>query len=248
LPRSLPEALIEGLEWDVSGVVCESLSDVYAYGARVAGAVGAMMTILMGARDPRTVARACDLGVAMQLTNIARDVGEDARNNRLYLPRTWMREEGIDPDAWLAAPVSCAQIGKVVERLLHKADELYTRAESGIAGLPLSCRPAIFAARHLYHGIGVEVARNGFDSVSVRARVPGMRKLGLMSRALADAARSGVVVRAEPALAETQFLVDAVTDSQIDAVARRRGAEKVLWVAELFAELGERNRAPRVRA
>ena len=83
----------------------ETLQDLDAYAARVAGSVGAMMTLVMGQRAPEIVARACDLGVAMQLTNIARDVGEDARAGRLYLPLQWLREAGIDPDAWLAKPV-----------------------------------------------------------------------------------------------------------------------------------------------
>ena len=133
---------------------CENLDDVQAYAARVAGSVGAMMTVLMGIRDPATLARACDLGVAMQLTNIARDVGEDARSGRLYLPRAWLRAEGIDPDAWLAAPIFTPAIGHVVARLLRAADQLYRRAEDGIAGLPRGCRPAIFAARHIYAAIG----------------------------------------------------------------------------------------------
>ena len=86
IPRELPEALLEGLAWDAEGRRYETLPDLYAYAARVAGAVGAMMTLVMGQRAPEIVARACDLGVAMQLTNIARDVGEDARAGRLYLP------------------------------------------------------------------------------------------------------------------------------------------------------------------
>jgi phytoene synthase len=88
IPRAAMDALLEGLEWDAAGRRYETLSDVYAYAVRVAGSVGAMMAALMGARTPDLVARACDLGVAMQLTNIARDVGEDARAGRLYLPRT----------------------------------------------------------------------------------------------------------------------------------------------------------------
>ena len=87
LPILLPLALIEGFEWDARGKTYHTLSDVRAYGVRVAGTVGAMMSVLMGVRSQDALARACDLGVAMQLTNIARDVGEDARNGRLYLPR-----------------------------------------------------------------------------------------------------------------------------------------------------------------
>jgi phytoene synthase len=239
LPRELPEALIAGLDWDVSGVRCETLDDTCAYAARVAASVGAMMTVLMGVRDPGILARACDLGVAMQLTNIARDVGEDARNGRLYLPRDWLRQEGVDADGFLAAPVFTAPLGRVVARLLAAADELYVRSEGGIAGLPLACRPAIFAARHLYAEIGAEIARASFDSVSARAHVAKGRKLQLMARALSDA----MVARRrgfQPALAQTQFLVDAAARP-----AQMRGvAAQVLWVAELFVALEQRRQCP----
>ena len=83
IPRSLPDALLEGFAWDAEGRRYESLEAVHDYAARVAGAVGAMMALVMETREPRALARACELGVAMQLTNIARDVGEDARKGRL---------------------------------------------------------------------------------------------------------------------------------------------------------------------
>lgn len=246
IPRALPEALIEGLERDIEGVICDDLSDVCSYASCVAGAVGAMMAVLMGARAPQAVARACDLGVAMQLTNIARDVGEDARSGRLYLPRGWLRDEGIDPDTWLATPVWCPQIGAVVARLLHEADILYARSDIGIRCLPASYRPGIFAARHLYQAIGTEIARNCFDSVSYRARVPGRRKLWLMGRALANAGPLRTIAREEPPLAETRYLVDAVSASQPRSATshRRRVADRVLWVAELFATLNARDSMP----
>ena len=111
IPAQLPEALLEGFEWDAAERRYETLADLHAYAARVAGTVGAMMAllmallmgVLMGVRSAAGLARACDLGVAMQLSNIARDVGEHARSGRLYLPRQWLRDAGIDPDAWLAS-------------------------------------------------------------------------------------------------------------------------------------------------
>jgi len=104
IPRVLFDALVEGLEWDDTGLSYETIEDLEAYAARVASAVGAIMTCLMGRRASATLARACDLGVAMQLTNIARDVGEDARAGRVYLPHAWLREAGIDPDALITDP------------------------------------------------------------------------------------------------------------------------------------------------
>ena len=103
-PAALPEALLEGLAWDAEGRSYETLDDLFDYAARVAGTVGVMMTLIMGVRSPEALARACDLGVAMQLTNIARDVGEDARMGRIYLPRQWLREAGVDAEAFLADP------------------------------------------------------------------------------------------------------------------------------------------------
>jgi phytoene synthase len=248
IPRVLMDSLLEGLEWDVSGRTYETLSDVYAYAARVAGSVGAMMAALMGARSPALVARACDLGVAMQLTNIARDVGEDARNGRLYLPRAWMRDAGVDPDVWLREPVYRPEIGALVARLLGHADQLYRRADTGIANLDPRFRPAIFAARRLYAEIGVQLEARGLDSVSQRATVSLSRKSWLVTKAIGSRRRLKGVSPDGPALEETEFLVEAVAAATLRAgeASRPRGVPgDVLWLIDLFAGLEARSRAAR---
>jgi 15-cis-phytoene synthase len=203
IPRQLFEALIDGLEWDAQGRRYETLAELQDYAARVAGTVGAMMAALMQARSPQALARACELGVAMQLSNIARDVGEDARMGRLYLPLQWLREAGIDPDAWLARPVFDSRLAGVVQRLLDEADLLYARVGGGVALLPVGCRPGINAARLLYAEIGREVERAGLDSVSRRAVVPGRRKLALLAQALLRIRprRAGLWLHPLPAIA-----------------------------------------------
>jgi 15-cis-phytoene synthase len=243
IPRRLPEALIEGFEWDAEGRRYATLSDVQAYGTRVAGTVGAMMAVLMGTRDQNALARACDLGVAMQLTNIARDVGEDARAGRLYLPQDWLDEAGIDSEEWLRNPVFDHRIGGVVKRLLSVAETLYARSQDGIAHLPLDCRPGISAARILYSEIGAEVARNGFDSVSRRAVVSSYRKLALLARALSESLYAAHDVET-PALAEAAFLVDSVVQASKQsnfiaspALAWWNLRSKAIRVIELFARL-----------
>ena len=128
---TLPEALLEGLAWDAEGRVYETLDDLLDYAARVAGAVGVMMTLIMGVRSTEALARACDLGVAMQLTNIARDVGEDARMGRIYLPREWLREAGIDAAAFLADPTPEARVGALVARLLEEASRPLCEGRAG---------------------------------------------------------------------------------------------------------------------
>ncbi len=209
LPRELVDALIEGFAWDAEGRRYATLGELTAYAARVAGTVGAMMTVLMGPRGQEPLARACDLGVAMQLTNIARDVGEDARNGRVYLPLHWLEEAGVDPLALIARPAHSMGLASVVARLLSYADTLYVRADRGIPLLPPDCRAAIRAARLIYAEIGTVVARRGFDSVSGRAVVSGRRKLWLVLCALFAGPRGHRSPSVAPALPETQFLVEA---------------------------------------
>ena len=236
IPRQIPEALIEGFAWDASGRSYETLSDLHAYAVRVAGTVGAMMSLVMQVRGPAAIARACDLGIAMQLTNIARDVGEDARNGRLYLPRQWLAEAGIDAEAFLAAPRPSPALAKLIARLLAEADVLYSRSLSGIAMLPAACRPSIHAARLLYAEIGREVERNGCDSVGRRAVVSTRRKLARLGSALSACLAEATPCR-EPALPEAQFLVDAVALAGRPILPPRTLDERAQWLTDLFTRL-----------
>ncbi|RVT81990.1 phytoene/squalene synthase family protein [Rhodobacteraceae bacterium CCMM004] len=213
MPRALPEALLEGLAWDAMGRRYATLSDLTAYCTRVAASVGAMMCVLMRVRDAEALARACDLGVAMQLTNIARDVGEDARARRIYLPTDWMAEVELDPETFFAEPLPHDAVRAMVKRLLAAADRLYFRSEAGIADLPLAARPGIYAARHIYAGIGTAIRRNGYDSVSWRGRTSKRQKAGWLGLSMVRAGVSAVMPRSAvlfaPPLEETRFLVEA---------------------------------------
>ena len=200
-------ALLEGFSWDVAGRRYTDIGDLFEYCARVAGTVGVAVTTLMGIRSPAVLARASELGIAMQLTNIARDVGEDARRGRLYLPERWLDEEGIDPSAFLRAPRFSQGIAAVVARVLGTADYLYRRANSGIGALPWRCRPAIAAASAIYRDIGRVLADCDFDSVAARAVVSGPRKVAIAAQAAI--ARRPVFDSAAP-LPATRFLVEAV--------------------------------------
>jgi|APFre7841882724_1041349.scaffolds.fasta_scaffold00062_19 phytoene synthase len=251
IPRPLLDALLDGFLWDAQGRRYDTLADLHAYGARVAGTVGAMMALVMDVRSPAALARACELGVAMQLTNIARDVGEDARNGRLYLPREWLRQAGVDADAWLLAPRFDAGIAQVTEQLLRAADSLYRKAELGIAALPRDCRPAIRAAGRVYAEIGRQLERDGLDSVNRRAVVSGRRKLALIAASTGAAFQWPRAALADPTpLPEVTFLVDAVANaappraaaSRAARVPRRSFNERMLWAADLHARLYEQDR------
>jgi len=194
-----------------------------------------MMALIMDVRSPQALASACDLGVAMQLTNIARDVGEDARLGRVYLPRQWLREAGIDADSWLAEPNLDERLRPIVARLLQEADALYVRARAGIVLLPARCRPAILAAALIYQEIGREIEQNAFDSVTRRARVSATRKLLLMAQAMRwslSLSKTDVT----PPLACAKFLIESARSGQ--TIARRAPHSIVGWRDSFIRVLG----------
>ncbi|MBC6442201.1 MAG: phytoene/squalene synthase family protein [Rhodobacteraceae bacterium] len=249
MPKALPDALLEGLAWDAVGRHYETLEELYSYSARVASAVGVMVCVLMRVRDADTLARAADLGIAMQLTNISRDVGEDARAGRLYLPTAWLAEAGVDVTSFMADPQPCAALRDLVRRLMCAAERLYDRSEAGVSALPVRARPAIFAARHAYAGIGAELVRLGHDSVTRRAVTSGTQKFGWL---VLSAIRAGLtsilpqsaVLHAQP-LPETAFLVDAATKG---SVSGSWGTGRAGVLMAMLAQLEAQDQAARAKA
>lgn len=242
IPREVPEALIEGYEWDVDGRLYETIDELVAYSTRVAATVGVMMTIVMGKRASHTLARAADLGVAMQLTNIARDVGEDARNGRVYLPLNWLQEEGLSAQTLIDKPEASPELGRVVKRLLREASILYTRGFTGIRDLPWRCRSSIRAAGLVYRDIGREIVKNGYDSVSKRAYTSKKRKAFLC---LSSLIKPGVfdVCDLRPPLSETKFLVDAASrKAQVSSTLLSTIDGRMFQLASLIEALEERDR------
>jgi phytoene synthase len=220
MPRALPEALLAGMEMDAAGTAhYATWDDLLLYCFRVASTVGLMMTRVMGVSREVGWMRAADLGVAMQLTNIARDVGEDARRGRVYLPLSLCREVGLDPDALVAGAPSVpapqavvAPAREAVRRVLAVADAHYRAADLGVPLLPRSCRVAIRASRLIYSRIGDAIARNGYDAISTRAYVSTAGKLALALRAtgaLASRPRPDVDTLPGPADALLSTLVSA---------------------------------------
>jgi 15-cis-phytoene synthase len=257
IPQVMLEALLEGFAWDADGKQYNTIGELHTYAARVAGTVGAMMTLIMGTNSESALSRACELGAAMQLTNIARDVGEDARNGRLYLPIEWMREAGIDADQWLSKPTFSPALATVIAKLLEEADRLYWSAEAGIEELPRDCRMAIQSASLVYAEIGRKLRRQGFDSVSSRAVVSGKRKLALIalasSRALDFSAFSfGTpphIALNHSTLPSVQYLVDAgVAHAQTSSVINNQHPsfyKRTLWVLDVCERIAQEDRDSR---
>ncbi len=253
IPRALLDALLEGFLWDAQGRKYESLQDIEAYAARVAGSVGAMMALLMGVTSETALSRACELGVAMQLTNIARDIGEDARNGRLYIPRNWFSDSGMNADQWMADPQFNPDIAQFTQRLLRRADALYERGDVGVQELPWDCRPAIQAARLVYAEIGRQLERAGLNSVDHRTVVSKRRKLLLIARAAALAVNGpSAAPRGLEPLEATQFLLRSMQGAEYVGqnrnawrVPERSFEQRVEWMVDLFGRLEQRERVIR---
>ena len=214
IPRAVPNALIEGFVWDAQGKTYKTISDVTDYAVRVAGTVGVMMSLIMGERRPEALARAIDLGVAMQFSNIARDLDEDGRLGRVYVPAEWCGD-GLQ---------------KAATRLVGEAEIIYGRASSGIAMLPRSCRASINAARLLYREIGLVARQQNHHG---RATVQLTRKLALVASAILQTPRLRTG-GAGPCLAEGQFLLDAVAQMPLPDAPAKNIAERLGWVVDML--------------
>ena len=153
----------------------------YAYGA--AGTVGEMMCAVLGVSSVQALPYAVDLGMAMQLTNIARDVIEDADNGRVYLPAAWLPDD-VTPGILPSRPEA---VFAAVERLLAGAERCYRSGEQGLVFLPPRVRPAIRAAARIYEEIGLRILRKGPAYLAARrVVVPMHRKMVLLVSSVLD--------------------------------------------------------------
>lgn len=176
IPARHPMELIEGFRMDVEDRHYQTLDDTLSYCYHVAGVVGVMMAMIMGVRDTAALNRASDLGIAFQLTNIARDVIPDAVAGRVYLPADWLTEAGLTA-ADIADPDQRVAVFAVVNRLLNEADRYYLSARYGLPALPLRAAWAIAAARRIYRQIGAVVRKRGPRAWDTRAGVSHRGKM-----------------------------------------------------------------------
>jgi phytoene synthase len=189
IPEYYPVELLEGMRMDVRGTRYQSLEELLLYCYRVAGTVGLMMSHVMGVSDERALKHAADLGIAMQLTNIARDLVDDAKQGRIYLPLPWMEEEQIAP-----ADVACREhrekISVLAARLLSAAEAYYRSGDEGLAYLAFRSACAVAAARHVYAEIGNLIRLKGAGAWDGRIFTPKRRKLKAVSRGILQVFRS----------------------------------------------------------
>ena len=191
IPFTLVSELIEGMRMDVETRTYVSMEDLRSYTHRVASVVGAWITQAFGVRDSWVLERAHDLGHAMQLTNIVRDVGEDLSMGRIYLPTDLMASHNITPEKLGTIKEQVEQSEKIppdyialLEEIMEEASSAYDRAYEGIPFLPPRLRRAIAVAARVYRGIHQEVRVNGYNNLTRRAYTSSWKKIMLARKGL----------------------------------------------------------------
>jgi phytoene synthase len=176
--------LLLGMVSDLDLVRLKTDDELVRYCYRAAGTVGLMMCSVLGVRDLRALRHAIDLGIAMQLTNIARDVREDAEASRVYLPAERLDEYGVAHQDLVAGEVDEEAVSVVVGDVLQMAERYYESGDAGMHYLPPRARWAILVASRLYRGIGRRLRhRHRSNPMFGRVVVPWFAKLGLVASA-----------------------------------------------------------------
>lgn len=188
IPKAFADDMIDGFQLDAKGWTPQTEDDLYQYCYHVAGAVGCMMAIVMSVSpsDEDTLDRACDLGLAFQLSNIARDVAEDNAAGRCYLPAEWLQQESIEAGN-LFEPGNRTKTALLVERLCESAEHYARSARVGAAQLPFRSRWAVLAAADIYLKIARSVGKNAEASFEQRVVITSPSKIASVSRALVQA-------------------------------------------------------------
>lgn len=184
LTHEMADDVIDGFALDAAEWRPRTEGDLMRYCFHVAGAVGVMMARVMGvpADDTETLDRACDLGLAFQLSNIARDVCEDDAGGRCYLPEEWLVEMDIPPGQHMK-PAYRQELVILVRRLVDLAAEHEAAARLGAARLPFRRRWAVLAAANIYGAIGREVRARGAAAWDHRVYTTKAAKLGFVAQA-----------------------------------------------------------------
>ncbi len=173
--------LLDGVEMDLNINRYQNFDELYPYCYRVAGTIGLLTSPIFGYQDEAALQHAVDLGVALQLTNILRDIGEDARRNRIYLPQEEMQRFGYTEQDLMAGVVNDA-FCELVRFQMARADDYYQRSQLGIPLLSPDCRLAVRLSAVLYRGILDRISINDYNVFTKRASVPLKTKLAAASQ------------------------------------------------------------------
>ncbi len=201
--------LLDGLEMDLSPRSYETWHDLERYCYLVAGTVGLIVAPILGCRDRHALEHAAELGIAMQLTNILRDVAEDAEMGRLYLPVDELASYGITPEDVLAGSPG-PRFADFMQFQIVRARAIYASAARGIPALAPSGRAATLAASKLYSGILDEIETLNHDVFARRAYVPSGRKARIMTTVAGAWMGMFVPMRSRPQPRQTDGRIGAL--------------------------------------
>ena len=176
IPQNLPLELMKGVLQDTHQTRYETFGELYVYCYRVASTVGLMSSEIFGYREPETLEYAEALGIAMQITNILRDIKEDAAMGRIYLPQEDLRKFNITERQILGGDMSESFV-ELLNFQIVRARNYYRRAEKGIALLEKDSRFTVLLASRLYSKILDEIERQNYDVFFKRAHVNFRKKL-----------------------------------------------------------------------
>jgi 15-cis-phytoene synthase len=176
------QTVIDGMQMDLDKVRYVDFAELETYCDRVAGAVGLMSAEIFGYEDPATRGYAHDLGIAFQLTNIIRDVGEDARRGRIYLPQDDLARFGVAPSAVLRAKASPAFVD-LMRFEVDRARGWYDRALAKLPPRDRHAQRAGLAMAAIYRTLLDEIARDGYRVLDRRIALTPLRKLWIATRA-----------------------------------------------------------------
>jgi 15-cis-phytoene synthase len=192
IPHKYVHDLVEGFAMDAAGWHPRTEADLLTYCYHVAGTVGCMMAVIMGVSpdDEETLARACDLGLAFQLANIARDISEDDAADRCYIPDEWLAEADISPGEHMK-PHNRSRLADIGWWLADMAQDHEARARIGARKLPFRARWAVLAAAGIYGDIAREVAKRGPSAWDHRVVTTKAAKAAWVARAFGQALKGG---------------------------------------------------------
>ena len=151
--------LIEGLILDQRNIKIKNKQELIIYSYHVAGTVGLMMSKIIGVKSEKAAQSAIDLGIGMQLTNIARDVYEDSKMKRIYLPANWISDISLDNlnNFEKLSSEKNTKISNAIEKVISLSEKFYENGFAGLKYIPLSTRLGIFIAANVYRGIGIKI-------------------------------------------------------------------------------------------
>ena len=184
IPPAAVRDLLAGVGRDLRQVCFQTDRDLIHYSYQVAGTVGLMMARVLGVRGEQPLPFAIDLGIGMQLTNICRDVAEDARRGRIYLPMLRLTNAGTESAELLTGRAKPSSVSQVVREVLALAEHYYDSGLQGLRHVDLRSRIGIIAALYMYREIGRKLLRNGANPLEGRTVVALPRKLFLMGKAI----------------------------------------------------------------